>query len=160
MRRCVGDFSGLAGHPNLQQAKKKKKGSKSQTHGRCLFKGNGLDRISNLFLLCRGPRLLLPVFCSASRSHVTVYTAMCAHQNISFHGLSGRSGNLHGRRTYGRPPACWPEPQSSNPGPALRQTSRREQGMIYSVAGPEIGELVKQKVLYGQPQSRNSLFNL
>lgn len=32
--------------------------------------------------------------------------------------------------------------------------------MIYSAPGPEIGELVKQKVLYGQPQSRNSLFNL
>lgn len=60
-----------------------------------------------------------------------------------------------------RPPACLlAEPQSSNPGPALRQTSRQEQGMIYSVAGLEIGELVKQKVLYGQPQSRNSLFNL
>lgn len=35
---------------------------------------------------------------SGSRSGVMVYTVMCNHWNISFHGLSAHSGNLHGPR--------------------------------------------------------------
>lgn len=56
------------------------------------------NRISNQFLLCwdhipfvRVPRWLV-------RSVVMVYTVMCNHWNISFHGLSAHSGNLHGPR--------------------------------------------------------------
>lgn len=54
------------------------------------------------------------------------------------------------------PPACWParssacapKPRFSNPDPALRQTSPRGHGMIYSaqlLTGAEICELVKQR---------------
>lgn len=55
---------------------------------------------SNQFLLCWG-HLPLSMFlgvCSGSLSEVMVYTAMCSHRNISFHGLSGHSENLHGPR--------------------------------------------------------------
>ncbi len=59
-----------------------------------------LNCISNQFLLCWG-HIPLSVFlgvCSGSWSEVMVYTAMCNHWNISFHGLSAHSGNLHGPR--------------------------------------------------------------
>lgn len=52
-------------------------------------------------LLCWG-RISCSVLlgaCSGSWSDVTVYTAMCTRRNISFHGLSAHSGNLHGPRT-------------------------------------------------------------
>lgn len=64
---------------------------------------------SNQCLLCWG-HVPLSVFlgvCSGSRSEVMVYTAMCNHWNISFHGLSALSGNLHGPRLKA-PAVCLP----------------------------------------------------
>lgn len=63
----------------------------------------------NQCLLCWG-HVPLSVFlgvCSGSRSEVMVYTAMCNHWNISFHGLSALSGNLHGPRLKA-PAVCLP----------------------------------------------------
>lgn len=110
-----------------------------------------LNCISNQFLLCWG-HIPLSVFlgvCSGSWCKVMVYTAMCNHWNISFHGLSAHSGNLHGPRLKARLSACLCATASpSNPDPALRQTSPREHGMIYSAqlsGRAEISELVKQR---------------
>lgn len=94
-----------------------------------------LNCISNQFLLYWG-HIPLSVFlgvCSGSWSEVMVYTAMCNHWNISFHGLSAHSGNLHGPRLEARLSACLCATASpSNPDPALTQTSPWEHGMIYS----------------------------
>lgn len=106
--------------------------------------------ISNQFLLRWGhiPWSVFLCVCSSSWSEVTVYAAMCTHWNISFHGLSAHSGNLHGPWTQGWLSACVPQPRFSNPDPALRQTSPWEHGMIYSAqfsCSTEICELVKQR---------------
>lgn len=125
-----------------------------------------LNCISNQFLLCWG-HIPLSVFlgvCSGSWSEVMVYTAMCNHWNISFHGLSAHCGNLHGPRLKARLSACLCATASpSNPDPALTQTSPWEHGMIYSAqlsGSAEICELVKQRSFMVKPQSHNSLFNL
>lgn len=64
---------------------------------------------SNQCLLCWGyvPLSVLLGVCSGSRSELMVYTAMCNHWNISFHGLSALSGNLHGPRLKA-PAVCLP----------------------------------------------------
>lgn len=113
-----------------------------------------LNCISNQFLLCWGhiPLSVLLGVCSGSWSEVMVYTAMCNHWNISFHGLSAHSGDLHGLQLKA-PAVCSPvchslPPPTSNPDPAHRQTSPRERGMIYSAqlssSAAKICDLVKQ----------------
>lgn len=110
-----------------------------------------LNCISNQFLLCWGhiPSSVFLGVCSGSWSGVMVYTAMCNHWNISFHGLSGHSGNLHESQLKAWLSACLCATAfPSNPDPAPRQTFPCEHGVIYSAqlcGRAEICELVKQR---------------